>query len=833
MAATGVPFDELKAAIRDYGQAAFQNLFKCRALGDANRQLELLQATYGTGKEIVVHALCHELDKQGELERAVGTIRTGIEADTQALEHHQADLERIGKEIGTLEETIRNLQSTVQTELENEEALKDIRWRDQSSSNTALETATARFNQFKKGEKAWRVAARNHADHDQGWLEQWLDREIETLNEATIRNKLQIERLQDEKNTLEVGSSNQKTATLAKAVGGQTLEEALDSVTEGEALALNMGLCGLADGVTGVTPDVLVHLEANKDLPDIFWLGETPPGPATVRSVGEWHVATGAGGYIVSSKARHPVFGRQARLDRIGRIDTEIDKLLKKQEEARLEKEGEDGQGGLKGRQKLLQINSEAIAFFIQNRTDALAIESEVATAKAKHEEVVRLYLESETKVTGLRKKLLQAAGSHQGAHEGLKLKQRETTNKITDLNNRLPGAQQKLLEAQKNLTELNEDLASILEHLGLQAETFLADASTLEAEMSEIYVVKQTKRLMQLGDTLKDELPDRLRLIHEASATDTASCIRLWPMLLEVLRDRVVLDLADMDGTDLLGAMRTRRNDLDQKLGLQENEVKIQARSINSAIRSAVTSQRNRIKALSRMGENIHFGNVVGIRIAVQTHQDMLGMLESFADQMTLFAEDTKPVDEALHEFFDKAGDKYKFTGEELLVFDDGATFKLGAIDARVIWTPGHTPACLTYVIGDAAFVGDTLFMPDYGTARCDFPGGDAATLYRSIQKIFALPDATRLFLCHDYKAPGRDRFAWETTVKEERERNVHVGRGVSEPDFVKMRTARDKTLSMPKLILPSVQVNMRAGEFPPPDENGVRYLKLPLNAL
>lgn len=164
--------------------------------------------------------------------------------------------------------------------------------------------------------------------------------------------------------------------------------------------------------------------------------------------------------------------------------------------------------------------------------------------------------------------------------------------------------------------------------------------------------------------------------------------------------------------------------------------------------------------------------------------------------------------------------------------LFDDGATFKLGSIDARVIHTPGHTPACVTYLIGDAAFVGDTLFMPDYGTARCDFPGGDAATLHRSIRKIFALPENTRLFMCHDYKAPGRAAFAWETTVKAERETNIHVGRGVSEADFVAMRTARDKTLSMPRLILPSVQVNMRAGDLPPPDANGVRYLKLPLNA-
>ena len=163
--------------------------------------------------------------------------------------------------------------------------------------------------------------------------------------------------------------------------------------------------------------------------------------------------------------------------------------------------------------------------------------------------------------------------------------------------------------------------------------------------------------------------------------------------------------------------------------------------------------------------------------------------------------------------------------------LFGDGETFKLGTIDAKLIHTPGHTPACTTIVIGDAAFVGDTLFMPDYGTARCDFPGGDAATLYRSIQKIFALPGETRIFLCHDYKAPGRDEFIWETTVAEERAKNIHVRDGVSEAEFVKMREARDKTLAMPRLILPSVQVNMRAGDMPPAEDNGVTYLKMPVN--
>jgi glyoxylase-like metal-dependent hydrolase (beta-lactamase superfamily II) len=165
--------------------------------------------------------------------------------------------------------------------------------------------------------------------------------------------------------------------------------------------------------------------------------------------------------------------------------------------------------------------------------------------------------------------------------------------------------------------------------------------------------------------------------------------------------------------------------------------------------------------------------------------------------------------------------------------LFVEGDTFTIGGLQGRVMHTPGHTPACLTYLIGDAAFVGDTLFMPDFGTARADFPGGSAADLYASIQRILALPDATRIFVCHDYKAPGRDVFAWETTVKEERERNVHVGGGKTAADFVAMREARDKTLGMPKLIIPSLQVNMRAGRMPEPDDSGRLFLKLPVNGL
>lgn len=165
--------------------------------------------------------------------------------------------------------------------------------------------------------------------------------------------------------------------------------------------------------------------------------------------------------------------------------------------------------------------------------------------------------------------------------------------------------------------------------------------------------------------------------------------------------------------------------------------------------------------------------------------------------------------------------------------LFKPGESYRVGNIEARALSTPGHTPACMTHLIGDAMFVGDTIFMPDFGSARCDFPGGDAGTLYDSIQMLFDFPDETRMFLCHDYKAPGRDEYVWETTIGEQKRSNIHVRDGISRDDFIKMRSERDATLAMPKLILPSVQVNMRAGDMPPPEDNGVRYMKVPINAL
>ncbi|GAB1478386.1 MBL fold metallo-hydrolase [Paracoccaceae bacterium] len=205
---------------------------------------------------------------------------------------------------------------------------------------------------------------------------------------------------------------------------------------------------------------------------------------------------------------------------------------------------------------------------------------------------------------------------------------------------------------------------------------------------------------------------------------------------------------------------------------------------------------------------------------------QERLGGKIGIGDRITV-------VQETFGKIFNE-GTRFQRDGSQFdRLFREGDVLMIGQLRGEVLHTPGHTPACLTYVIGDAAFVGDTLFMPDFGTARCDFPGGSAETMWQSVQKILSLPEETRIFVGHDYKAPGRDAFAWETTVGAQKALNVHVGAGRSREEFVALREKRDATLGMPRLILPSLQVNMRAGQMPEPEDNGLSYLKLPINGL
>jgi len=233
--------------------------------------------------------------------------------------------------------------------------------------------------------------------------------------------------------------------------------------------------------------------------------------------------------------------------------------------------------------------------------------------------------------------------------------------------------------------------------------------------------------------------------------------------------------------------------------------------------------------RVLARIAER---GLTVDWILETHAHADHLTAapyLKSRTEAKVVIGEHIRDVQKIFRKVFNAAD-----VSEQGLEFDhlvkDGERLALGELEIEVMHLPGHTPADVAYRVGDAVFVGDTIFMPDYGTARTDFPGGDATTLYRSIRRLLSLPGETRLFMCHDYKAPGRDAYAWETTVEDERKRNIHVHDGVDESSFVAMRTRRDATLAAPVLLLPSVQVNIRAGHLPPAEDNGVRYLKIPV---
>lgn len=253
----------------------------------------------------------------------------------------------------------------------------------------------------------------------------------------------------------------------------------------------------------------------------------------------------------------------------------------------------------------------------------------------------------------------------------------------------------------------------------------------------------------------------------------------------------------------------------IDPVLDYDHNAGAVDTRSVKAILRAAEEAGYRILWALETHAHADHLSGAPYIKAKTGAR---IGIGEHIQDVQRIF----RPVFNAT----DLATDGSDFDH----LFRDGEHFQIGELDVEVLHTPGHTPADVSYKIGDAVFVGDTIFMPDYGTARADFPGGDAHRLYRSIRRLLALALETRLFMCHDYKAPGRDEYAWETTVAEQRTRNVHVKEGVTEDEFVAMRGKRDATLAAPRLLLPSIQVNIRAGKFPPKQANGVRYLQIPV---
>jgi len=634
-----------------------------QTLEDATVQLKLLQATYGAGKEIILHALRHEAEAIENSRKEIVEVKGSLTSNRDVLEEKKNTYKSLSDEIKLTEESIETLRAGAEVEVREATADKDNKYKDHAQCETSWRLAKENLKKLKQGQQTWMDLAGDFSNRDPDWIERKFNDDICDLHREKARIEIRLEQLQEERHSLEGGSSNPKAAALAEMLDGRTLEEALDEASDQDARAIEMALNGLADGVVGVSVDRLADLESGSDLPDIFWMGGTPPTPETIREIGDWQVLEREGFSIVSSKARRAVFGRKHREARIQSIDDEIRKASERQQKIKTDLEG------ISNNLKTLQNNHESIGYFIVNRDSIYRIEEEEKSAHDNFDQAARAYDQASQKLAKLQGDLIRITEPHEKNLSKLKENILRTKADMARLESLIPEAERNLQNLQAQLADQESRFASIRSELGEQAESLLAESEQINVdELKAPYAVAQTKRIDELGRALESELPARVALIQEAIATDPMSCIRLWPMLLEVLRDRIVADLADTDGVDLLSKMKDRRNELDSTLRLQENEVKIKARSLHGAIQQSVRSQSTRIKALSKLGSDIRFGNVTGMRIDVRQHKYLLDILESFADQPSLFSSNSKPVDQALEEFFDMVSEDYNYSGEQLL---------------------------------------------------------------------------------------------------------------------------------------------------------------------
>lgn len=645
-----------------------------RTLKDAQGQLVLLQTTYGTGKEIVTHAIRQVSDRLSECKTQLEYMAREKQAKNLKKKDLDDTLRSTAEQIKTTEETINTLQSAHRTQLEQAESDREQLTTEEQTRKTQSDSAAADVKRMKDGESAWRKIAGAHTNRGLAAVEDWLKNDYDRLSTEIAKVTTGIERSQEERAALDAEQGSAAATALARSLGGITLEETLKGVSEADARALEMGLNGLINGVVGVTPGGLATLQDSDQYPDLFWVGEETPTLKTVRTVGDWFISANADGYVVSSKRRRLTFGAHAREERRKGLDDLIAKASAKRQQLNAERDKVDD------RRQLLSGTRETLQFYLDNRSRILDMERSAAKAKEAYEETRNKLVATKASVQKLRDDLFKVTEPHAQALADLRVKADRSTEKITQLESEIAGMGPKEEELKRTFQACESILGDADRILGPYAPRLTTEAQKASSRSEAVYLIEQTKRLTALNDALKDETPTRLAALQAANAQDAMSCIPLWPMLVDVLRDRIPADLADIDGEDLIDAMQQRRLGLDEQLRVQEQEVRIQARTVHSAISSEIASQRNRIRMLSRIGEGLRFGNVSGIRISVRLYDSMLSTLESFADQLPLFSQDMKPVDLALQEFFENTIGQ-KFSGEELL---DYRTYMDLAIEAK-----------------------------------------------------------------------------------------------------------------------------------------------------
>lgn len=652
-------------------------------IASAEKELSLLQSTYGVGKEIVLHSLRWMMESTSALKESLRKDTADMNNMNVSHKELSEDIPRIGREI---EQAGRSKESALKTavwELGQAGKLVTDLTGTLATLRTNVATANTNKSAFDQGRKHWQDIAGQHTNQTIEWVRNWLESRRKEAEQAAFEVASQMNKLQTESNRLNSGLASILAEKLAEKTGGQTLENALGGVSEQDALSIELALFGLTDGVVGIEPDALAILPASDELPDTFWLGMAPPEPRQLHATGDWYVSATAGGYVATKKDRTAVFGSEARAARQQEILEHIGRLHQKHGELTL------NATNLEEQKTLLSKHEEKISYYLAQRGNALAIGQAVTDAeealKGREEEIAKAEKarsEIEEKIQGIEKpyeEQLKALRADLSAKE----------RKLEKLGSTIKTLGDKIATDEKTFATLQEEDASAKAILGGDSEPMFAAAKSLEHFDEARLLVEQTKRISALGVALQDELPGRLAILQDIDPGNRLSTLKLWPILMGIVRERVSIDRAEIDDEDMIQAMKEHRAALGSKLMGHENEVRIKARNLHQTISSQASTQKRKIDKLSKLGENITFGNVTGVRIALSPRDDMLSVLEGFAEQ--LFSE-KKPVDEALKEWFDAASGKEEgisLSGEQLLDYRNYVDLSIEACRKGSGWAP------------------------------------------------------------------------------------------------------------------------------------------------
>ncbi|OGS81585.1 MAG: hypothetical protein A2061_07005 [Gallionellales bacterium GWA2_59_43] len=643
-------------------QECTNDVLKTRsAVADAKAQLSMLKSTYGIGKDAVITAL-----------KGIGVdiSKTGREilATTAFVSTKQEELTSLDASIPLINEQIAVAELSKETAMANglhELGLlgdqKGVLSEARSARKNTMDEAAKSLKEFNTGAALWRKVAGmlEHKSYED--VKSAQEKKIEDINRGIYGIETEMHTLQEEDHRLSTDRSSSTSEHLAELLGGQTLEQSLGRVSEKESVALEMTLGGLTEGVVGVDLGALTNIPMTDDIPELFWMGEKTPNPRPVREMGDWYVSAAADGFIVASKKRASMFGNESRKLRRLAIAAELKLLSGRHSNQTIERDREKNK-----LDELLTKNVE-IKIYLENRQDVFAIDQAAKNAKKAWELADAEFKTAEIKYLTLQGDIKKLGEPHDKILSSLHADLVAKTTKRPFLDKEIVDVKTSLSVMTSRMETCRREETSAKEILGSEFDRFWAAASESDLPTHNVEGL-QTKRMLDVVKSLGEEIQNRFESFRDFDATNRISIVRMWPDLMEIIRETISIDIADKDGEDLIESMQTKRAHLDSDLALQENELDVKANSIFLSINTAVRNQKNRIDKLSRLGHTISFGNVNGIRLQLVPRTKMLELLEQFADQLSLLNKE-KPVDQVLKEFFEAASTiKIRMDGASLL---------------------------------------------------------------------------------------------------------------------------------------------------------------------